>query len=225
MNVTDRLIWRALAVCLLASALGAWRPVDDPKTLILFDGKTLDGWKKADFFKPGEVAVDDGTIVMKAGPKMTGITCTRKDLPKTDYEFTYEAMKVDGPDFFAAATFPVGDSHITFVNGGWGGFVTGLSSLNGSDASENETTRSVKYEPKTWYKFRVRVTKKVIRCAIDGKEVAAVDYSNRKVGTRVETNASKPLGFATYETTGAVRKIEVRPLTPAEVVAADKIED
>ena len=225
MNVTDRLIWRVLAACLLASALGAWRPVDDPKTLILFDGKTLDGWKKADFFKPGEVAVDDGTIVMKAGPKMTGITCTRKDLPKTDYEFTYEAMKVDGPDFFAAATFPVGDSHITFVNGGWGGFVTGLSSLNGSDASENETTRSVKYEPKTWYKFRVRVTKKVIRCAIDGKEVAAVDYSNRKVGTRVETNASKPLGFATYETTGAVRKIEVRPLTPAEVVAADKIED
>ena len=213
----------ATAVLALATLSGATG--DDPKPMILFDGKTLDGWKKADFFKAGDVIVDGGKIVMKAGPKMTGVTCTRKDLPKTDYELTYEAMKIEGSDFFAAATFPVGDSHITFVNGGWGGHVTGLSSLSGSDASENETTKSIKYEANQWYKFRVRVTQKAIRCAIDGKEVVAVDYTGRKVGTRVETNANKPLGFATYETTGAVRNIQIRPLTAAEVVAADKIDD
>lgn len=209
---------------LMIFSLGAVRP-DDPKPLVLFDGKTLDGWKKTDFYKPGEVKVEDGKIVMQAGPKMTGITSTRTDLPKVDYELTYEAMKVDGRDFFAAATFPVGDSHITLVNGGWGGFVTGLSSLSGSDASENETTKSIKYEAKTWYRFKVRVTAKVIRAWLDDKEIVAVDYTGRKVGLRTETNANKPLGFATYETTGAVRKIEVRKLTPAEIETANKIEE
>ena len=226
MNVNKRPNPMAILAAVLAlAALGASGPDDPPKPLVLFDGKTLDGWKAADFYKPGEVKVEGGKIVMAAGTKMTGVTCTRKNLPTVDYELTYEAMKVEGNDFFAAATFPVGDSHITFVNGGWGGFVTGLSSLNGSDASENETTRSVKYEAKVWYKFRVRVTRKAIRCAIDGKEVAAVDYTNRKVGIRIETNANKPLGFATYETTGAVRAIEIRSLTPAEIKDADKIED
>ena len=51
---------------------------------------------------PGQV--EDGRIVLAAGDPMTGITTTRKDLPKTDYELTYEAMRTSGGDFFAAAT-------------------------------------------------------------------------------------------------------------------------
>ena len=98
------------------------------------------------------------------GRSMTGITCTRPNLPTTNYEFSYEAMRIDGRDFFAAATFPVGKSFITLVNGGWGGNVTGLSSLDGMDASENETTQSFRYQNKTWYHFRIRVTGKMIRC-------------------------------------------------------------
>ena len=62
----------ATAVLALATLSGATG--DDPKPMILFDGKTLDGWKKADFFKAGDVIVDGGKIVMKAGPKMTGVT-------------------------------------------------------------------------------------------------------------------------------------------------------
>ena len=31
-----------------------------PEALVLFDGKTLDGWKKTDFSRPGEVKVEDG---------------------------------------------------------------------------------------------------------------------------------------------------------------------
>jgi hypothetical protein len=217
------LVTKTLLACVAISLVST--SADDPKKLVLFDGKTLEGWKSADFYKPGEVKVDDGKIVMGAGPKMTGITSTRKDLPKLNYELSYEAMKIEGRDFFAAATFPVADSHITLVNGGWGGFVTGLSSLNGADASENETTKSIKFEPKTWYKFRVRVTAKAIRAWLDDKPIVAIDYTDRKVGTRVETNANKPLGFATYETTGAVRNIEIRPLTQAEIEQADKFDD
>ncbi len=134
---------------------------------------------------------------------MTGITTTRQDLPRVDYELSYEAMRTEGGDFFAAATFPVGKAYITLVNGGWGGNVTGLSSLNGMDASENETTCSIKYEDKTWYRFRIHVTGRAIRCWIDDKEIIAVDYQDRRVSTRLETRVNEPLGFATWKTGGA----------------------
>src|SRR5260370_23265266 len=108
-------------------------------------------------------------------------------------------MRSSGGDFFAAATFPVGPSYITFVNGGWGGTITGLSSLNGADASENETSQFFEYKNKTWYRFRVRVTDRVIRW-IDDKQVVDVDYKDQQAGTRIETRANQPLGFATYDT-------------------------
>jgi hypothetical protein len=201
------------------------RPAGASKTLVLFDGKSLDGWKKADFPRAGEVKVEDGRIVMKTEDAMAGITTTRKDLPAVDYELTYEAMRLDGSDFFAAATFPVGKSYITLVNGGWGGNVTGLSSLNGQDASENETTSTITYQNKTWYRFRVRVTGKVIRCWVDDKEIIAVDYQDRQVGTRLESRVNEPLGFATWHTSGALRKVEMRTLKPDEIAATDKIEE
>ena len=217
------------AVCLIMTAMAAGRgardqPAGPRKTLVLFDGKSLDGWKKTGFYHAGEVTVEDGTIVMKAGGSMTGITSTRQDLPRTGYELSYEAMRLSGVDFFAAATFPVGKSFITLVNGGWGGHVTGLSSLNGMDASENETTRGYQYQDKTWYRFRVRVTDAVIRCWVNDKELVAVNYQDKQVGTRVETRANEPLGFATWETGGAIRNIEIRLLTPAEIAATNQID-
>lgn len=192
--------------------------------LVLFDGKTLDGWKKTGFLHAGDVKVDAGAIVLGVGRPMTGITTTRTDLPRSNYQLSYEARRLEGDDFFAAATFPVGKSYITLVNGGWGGGVTGLSSLNGSDASENETNRSVEYRDRTWYRFRVRVTDKAIACSIDDKQLFAVDHSNVEVGTRIETRPNQPLGFATYETAGAIRSVEVRRLSPAEVAETNKVD-
>jgi hypothetical protein len=217
------------AVCLLIPSLGSGqaakdRPAGGSKKLVLFDGKSLDGWKKAGLPRSGEVKVENGQIIMKDGGSMTGVTTTRKDLPRVDYELSYEAMRIEGADFFAAATFPVDKSYITLVNGGWGGNITGLSSLNGMDASENETSSTIKYEDKTWYRFRVRVTGKVIRCWVDDKEIIGVDYQDRRVSTRIETRANEPLGFATWHTGGALRKIEIRTLTPDEVAAANKID-
>jgi hypothetical protein len=190
--------------------------------MVLFDGTSLAGWTKTDFAHSGEVKVEDGAIVLGAGRSMTGITTTRADLPTTNYELTYEAARRDGHDFFAAATFPVAKSHITLVNGGWGGNVTGLSSLDGQDASENETTAFVKYENGKTYRFRVWVTAKFIRCWVDAMEVVAISIEDRKVDTRIETDANKPLGFATYESTGILRKIQLRRLTPAEVAQNEK---
>ena len=215
------------AACLIV-AIGRADDKDKDKgkagPVALFDGKTLDGWKRTEFFKGGEVKVDGGAIRLVVGSGMTGVTSTRADLPRTDYELTFEAMRTSGVDFFAAATFPVGPSYITLVNGGWGGNVTGLSSLNGSDASENPTNTYVKYANDTWYRFRVRVTDGAIRCWVDDKPIVAADTRGIEVGTRLETRPSQPLGFATWESGGALRKVEVRRLSPAEV-AANKVEE
>ena len=208
------------ASCAVALLTGA----DDGRR-VLFDGKSLDGWKDAGFLKAPPATVAEGSLILPKGDPMSGVTSTRKDLPTTDYELTYEAMRTDGRDFFAAATFPVGTSFVTLVNGGWGGNITGLSSLNGADASENETGHYFKYENNTWYRFRVRVTAKAIRGWVDDKEVFAAELDGRQVGTRIETRANQPLGFATWRSAGAIRKVEVRRLTPDEVAATDKIEE
>jgi hypothetical protein len=217
------------SACLLAVSFAQGQttkvlPATESKTLVLFDGESLAGWKQTAFARTGEVKVEGGLISLAAGRPMTGITITRADLPRTNYELSYQAVRQSGSDFFAAATFPIGDSFLTFVNGGWGGSVTGLSSLDGADASENETTQTFHYRDKTWYTFRIRVTDRVIRCSIDGKEIVALPHEGRTLSTRIEVRRNQPLGFATYETSGALRKIEIRPLTAGEIAAANKLD-
>jgi len=217
---------RRIPPLLLFVCLGSVAAEEPPPAVALFDGRTLDGWRKTPFYGVDKIDVRaaDGAIVLPTGNALSGVTSTRDDLPKIDYELSYEAKRIDGQDFFAAATFPVGDGFVTLINGGWGGNITGLSCLDGADASENETTQSYTYKNKTWYKFRVRVTDQAVRCAVDDKELIAVDVSNRHLSTRVQVRASEPLGFATWETAGAVRNIQIRPLTAAEVAAAKVVE-
>ena len=108
--------WAAAVAILgvLMVSLGADQPAAKPKKLVLFDGKTLDGWKKTDFTAGGDVKVEDGTIVLSIGSSMSGITSSRKDLPVTNYELTYEAMRLSGYDFFAAAT-SVSDRYLQYT--------------------------------------------------------------------------------------------------------------
>ena len=101
----------------------------------MFDGKTLQGWRETDFTRHGQVSVKDGTIVLGTG-YMTGINWTGW-FPRSNYEVRLEAVRVDGSDFFAGITFPVRKEHCTWIIGGWGGGVVGLSSIDGFDASEN----------------------------------------------------------------------------------------
>ena len=216
----SRTAFFGVALAFGVSSLGLTE--EPPARVVLFNGKSLDGWKKVESLKCGDVKLEDGTIVIEAGGPMSGVVSTRTDLPTTDYEFSFEAKRTSGQDFFAAATFPVGKSFITLINGGWGGSVTGLSSINGSDASENETRRLVKYQDNTWYRFRVHVTDDVIRCWIDDKETFAVNIKGLQVKTRIETRAYQPLGFATYRSAGAVRTIQLRKLTVAEIEANNK---
>jgi len=200
-------------------------PADKDGWKELFDGKSLDGWKAAKFYKPGEVKVKDGMIVMEkadrdSGGRMTGVTYTRSDYPKMDYEVTLEGKCIDGRDFFCTTTFPVGKDHCSLVVGGWGGRLVGLSSLNGMDASENDTRIERGFEKDRWYRFRIRVTERRIQAWIDADKVIDVDTEDRKISTRIECIPNHPFGIATWDTVGAVRALRVRPLTEAEKKAA-----
>ena len=181
-----------------------------PRTLLPRNG--LEGWALTDFHASGKVAVTNGVLSLKRGKPMTGVTCKLLDLPKTDYELTYEARRTDGDDFFAAATFPVKEGFLTFVTGGWSGNVTGLSSIDGADASENETNKLVKFENDTWYKIRIRVEGEKIICHVNSDIVVDFDGTGRQLKTRVESRPSQPLGFACYDSESEIRNIQIQPL-------------
>ena len=125
----------------------------------LFNGTDLTGWKETDYAGRGNVKVKNSELHIENGLVITGVTYTNKTvLPKTNYEIEYEAKKLNGTDFFGLLTFPVGDAHASLVTGGWGGAVTGISSINSMDASENNTTVYLKFNKDHWYKFRLSVT-------------------------------------------------------------------
>ncbi len=90
----------------------------------------------------------------------------------------------------------------------------GLSSIDGSDASENETTRYQEFEDGKWHKVRVRVTKEKIEAWLDGKQMADVETKDRRISIRPEVELSRPLGVCCYSTTAALRDIKVRRLKP-----------
>jgi hypothetical protein len=201
----------AIVALLAAGVTLAARAADKDAAQSLFDGKTLGQWKSTAFGGEGEVEIEDGTIVLRAGSPMTGITWTGK-YPKMGYEISLEANRVDGSDFFCGLTFPVGDSPCSFICGGWGGGVVGLSSIDGSDASENETTRYQEFENKRWYKIRVRVTPAKIEAWIDDKQMVDVETKDRRISIRPEVDLSRPLGISCYQTTAALRNIKLRAL-------------
>jgi len=178
----------------------------------MFDGKTLQGWRESAFTGHGEVRVDNGTIVLGPGAPMTGVTFTG-EFPKSNYEVRFEGARIGGNDFFASFTFPVGNAFCTWVTGGWGGDIVGLSSLDGWDASDNETRTYFDFEKGRWYAFRLQVTPSRITGWIDDKQIVNVEITGRKVGLRPgEIQRSAPFGFASYGTTGALRKIDYRLL-------------
>jgi hypothetical protein len=178
----------------------------------LFDGKTLTNWQVTKFSGEGPVSVKDGHITLASGKSLTGITWAGPALPTTNYEIALQAMRVSGSDFFAGVTFPVADSFCSLILGGWGGSVVGLSSINGMDASENETSQSMTFEQGRWYSIRIRVTPAKIEAWLDDRQIVDVGLEGNKVTTRLEVAPSEPLGVASWRTTAALRDLRLRRL-------------
>ena len=178
------------------------------ETRSLFDGKSLDGWEIIDFGGQGKISVREDAIVIEAGEPLSGIRWT-KDFPKANYEVNLQAKRVRGSDFFCGMTFPVKDSFLTLVLGGWQGYVNGLSSIDGYDAANNETYDSYGFSHDRWYWIRLRVTDKKIEAWADDSRIVDFTIGNHDLSLRFEMEPTVPFGISTYYTTGAVRFITV----------------
>lgn len=187
---------------------------DDKGWEPLFNGKDLEGWKVTNFGGEGDVLVEKGDVVITQGADLSGIH-TEKKLPKSNYEVQFEAMREAGGDFFAGLTFPIQDNFCSLIVGGWGGGVCGISSLDGMDASENETTTYQAFDKGKWYKIRLVVRDNHISAWIDDSQIVNADTTGKKIGVRFEVERSKPFGFSTYCTTARIRNARIRIL-PAE---------
>jgi hypothetical protein len=202
-----------------APAAGAPSSAEAPRPL--FNGKDLSGWKKSGFATQGEAEVEASfkggppALILDATDSLNGVTYTNP-VPRDNFEISLEAMKLNGSDFFCGLTFPVGEAHCTFVCGGWGGAVVGISSVDGSDASENETTKFLRFDKEKWYRIRVRVTPAKIEAWIDDEKLADLAREGRKISMRPgEIEEAVPLSLTTYQTRSAFRKIELKTIGPA----------
>jgi hypothetical protein len=185
--------------------------IEIPGAERLFDGETLANWESANFGPQGQVYVSDGAIVMRMGDGPTGITW-QGSFPKENYEVSLEAKRMMGIDFFCGLTFPVKDDFCSFIVGGWAGPVVGLSTIDGKDASENETTTLMRFNKDEWYKIKLRVTSEKIETWINEEKIVDLPYQGREIGIRPEIELSCPFGIATWKTTGAVRNIYLKVL-------------
>ena len=188
----------AMEVDLLAEGSQHWQVLQD-----------ISGNAGVEFREDGTCRILDGepiSAIRYAGPW---------ELPVTNYEILYEACRIDGPDFFAALTFPVNslDTCATFVPGGWGGSVTGISCIDGVDASANETASTCDYPVGEWFTFRIEVRPDVLKVWNGGAIIVKAPLAGKKISLRQgDIEQCAPLGLSTYMTVGEVRKIVIRTL-------------
>ncbi len=204
--------------CFLVFSLGLQRSpaADTLDWQPLFDGKTLNGWTPTDFAGHGETEIVAGTLQVNMGAALSGVSYTNAT-PKVDYEVSLQARKISGGDFFCGLTVPVGETHCTLIVGGWGGSVLGISSIDGQDASQNETRESLYFETGKWFDIRFRVMADRLMVWVDDERFINVNITGHKIEMRAgEIEIAKPFSLSTYSTTAQYRNIRLRKLTAAD---------
>ncbi|TDU69357.1 uncharacterized protein DUF1080 [Prosthecobacter fusiformis] len=202
------------ASSLLAQETG--KPETAKTEWILFDGKSLNDWEPVDMGGSGEVSVEGGQLIINQGENLSGVVYKKiEELPLINYEITLQAKRLQGVDFFCGLTFPIGDVKkcATFICGGWGGSVTGISSIDGQDAANNATGTYQRYDDDKWYSIRLRVTAENLSAWVDDKQVVDQDIKDRKVSLREgPIEAYAPLSLTTYNTMAAIKNVRLKVL-------------
>ena len=205
-----------ILVCLGSFHLALAKPsgVSENAPKVLFDGVSLENWAITDFAGHGDVGLDgNGSAVLEFGIALTGMHWIGDELPRVNYEIQWQAKKVMGTDFFGSLTFPYLKNYATLILGGWGGALVGISSIDGFDASENETATAHLFEQNQWYTCRLQVTESHFKFWVEQEKLIDVEVIDRDISMRSgEIEMSTPLGFSTYDTTGHIRGVRLYEL-------------
>lgn len=185
----------------------------------LLEGAPAEHWTASRIPEEGPVTVQKGVIRLEAGLPMTGARFAgpwdELNLPWIDYALTFEARRVEGQDFFATCTFPVGsaDRCVSLVLGGWGGGLVGISNIDHQDASENMTRAERPFENGRWYRIRIEVRNDDLQAWIDDAPMVNVSIKGRRLELRSgDIDHCTPLGFASWRTVGEIRAIKLARL-------------
>ncbi|MEM9364908.1 MAG: family 16 glycoside hydrolase [Planctomycetota bacterium] len=201
-----------------SKATASEKPAIEPPADIRFEdtgGKwvPLTGhWETCRFGGDGDVEISADRIELKMGDPLTGVRWIG-EYPRDNYEIELEARRIDGFDFFVAVTFPVADGKCSLVLGGWGGGVVGISSIDGSDAANNETTSYMDFKNGTWYPIKIRVVPEKIECFIDDGQWVDLERDGQEFDIRIEMDPALPLGFANFQCDSEIRKVRLRTLS------------
>ncbi|MDP6047504.1 MAG: DUF1080 domain-containing protein [Phycisphaerae bacterium] len=178
----------------------------------LFNGKDLTGWNvlsKEYFDAAGKIFIRDGSMVIGVGSDLTGVQWAG-EMVKNDYVISLEARRTEGSDFFCGLTFPINDSYVSLILGGWGGGCVGLSNVDDMAANENDTSQYIEFKDKKWYAVEVRVTGGRIGVFLDDKQIIDQEIKDHRFTIWPQQEPVRPLGVATYGTEGEIRRLAVR---------------
>jgi alpha-L-arabinofuranosidase len=125
-------------------------------------------WKK---LGDGDWAVQDGALRQKAEREF--VRAIAGDESWTDYTLTLKARKLGGKEGFLILFHILNDEDRTWWNlGGWG---------NTQDALEYGgiiDPKPGRIETGRWYDIQVQVSRKRVKCSLDGQLIHDVDYEN-----------------------------------------------
>lgn len=157
---------------------------------------------------------EPGSLRLNWGEALSAIRWTATP-PAPPFEIELQARRLDGSDFFCGLTFPARTSGecVTWIVGGWGGGMVGISSIDDRDASDNETTRHRAFEKERWYSLRLRRAGERIDAWIDGEAVIGINTTGRKLSLRPgPIDICAPFGLATWQSSGEFKGLRWRPL-------------
>jgi hypothetical protein len=191
---------------------GEWVP--------LLDAEGLGGWRIAQggIFDPqAAAAVTAGCLELRApGDRAVGLAFSH-EVPATDYEIRFEAMRTHGTQYAAALVFPVASAHCLWAVGNQG-IHFGLDLVDGKRDTEigNPTNRRFDIADGRWYRFALRVERARIQAWMDIQTMVDVPTFGHTFALAGEFRELRPLGLLVGGGTGVrVRNLRLRRLGTA----------
>jgi hypothetical protein len=157
---------------------------------------------------------EPGVLRLQWGESLSAAKWTGEAFHR-EFDIELEARRLDGTDFFCGLTFPARPSGecLTWIVGGWGGSLVGISSIDDRDASANETTRHMAFEKDRWYRLRLARINERISAWIDDTQVVDLDTTGKRLSLRPgPIDCCVPFGLATWQSTGEFRGFRQRQL-------------